>query len=260
MSSFDCRFDIEDELTFKILNYLEIAASCKVTQIVPTNIRGSLDKSRAFFIRAKDHDMKLELLKVRRRQEIEVNIAAMETREANIVAMETRKEQIEEELKEQIEKKLKLEEQIETDRKEIEQKFKQNEQCIIENEQKMKQIELLVALISVTFLLYIFHFFLFEESEQSTSDAKSEPDQSTGKVLKEESKQTHPCLTKPEPIPEIMSIEVESKSKRGEMRRENATTGCANPDCSKIGNQRYAGCPLSLYCGEVCYEIMCVNP
>ena len=163
--------------------------------------------------------------------------------EANI-AVETYNKQIEQN-----------KEQMETNRKEIEQKFKQNEQCIIENEQKMKQIELLVALISVTFLLYIFHFFLFEESEQSTSDAKSEPDQSTGKVLKEESKQTQPEL-----IPEIMSIEVESKSKRGEMRRENATTGCANPDCSKIGNQRCAGCHLSLYCGEVCYEIMCVNP
>ena len=130
MNSFHCGFDIEDELTFKILNYLEIAASCKVTQIVPTNIRGSLDKSRAFFIRAKDHDMKLELLKVRRRQEIEANIA----------------------YNKQIEQK---KEQMETNRKEIEQKLKQNEQCIIENKEKMKQMELLVALISVV------HFSLF---------------------------------------------------------------------------------------------------
>ena len=43
--------------------------------MVPTNIRGSLGKSRILFNRAKDLDMKLELRKAMQRKLIESNIA-----------------------------------------------------------------------------------------------------------------------------------------------------------------------------------------
>ena len=98
------RFDLADELIFKILNYLKITA----TKMVPTNIRGSLGKRRILFNRAKDLDMKLELRKAMQRKLIESNIA------------------------------------LEKNKRIIEQKSKQikeNEQGLAEIEQKLKQTE-----------------------------------------------------------------------------------------------------------------------
>ena len=109
MSSFDERFSLKEELVFSILNSLKIAA----TKTVPTNIRGSLAYNRVLFLRAKDIDMNLELLKARRRKEIESSIAVAT-------------------YKKEIELKLKQKEQIETKQKEIEEKLKQNEQSITE--------------------------------------------------------------------------------------------------------------------------------
>ena len=118
------------------------------TKIVPTNIRSTLASSRVAFSKAKLQDLQFELMKATRRKQIEANI---------------RKEELEQKLE-----KLKLKEQIETNKKEIEQELKQNEQSKTEMEKQSKQIE---------------------ENEQCTTELESEPDQPTGKVCKEELKQ-----------------------------------------------------------------------
>ena len=94
MSSFasdEERFDLEDELIFKILNYLKIAA----TKMVPTNIRGTLAYSRILFNRAKDLDRKLELRKAMQRKLIESNIA-VEKYKRKIEQLSKQKEENEE--------------------------------------------------------------------------------------------------------------------------------------------------------------------
>ena len=94
MSSFDeDRFeDLEEELIFKITNYLKIAA----TKTIPTNIRKSLAYSRSLFVRAKHLDalrrkeIELSIEKLKREEKIKEIQRKLEQNEQNLAEIEAR--------------------------------------------------------------------------------------------------------------------------------------------------------------------------